>query len=134
MFNLRNAKFVVVTDMFGEINEFVGVLTPQLRAVRAQSVTGTCQYCAISGLFLHVTKASGRFHMHCRECVEWLDEIAQDVYEDEDEDVCGDFEHCDDYDDYEPEERECDCCGSVVYVRSIDGYCGSCRSYEKPDV
>lgn len=39
MFNLRNAKFVVVTDMFDEISEFVGVLTPQLKSQGIGSVS-----------------------------------------------------------------------------------------------
>lgn len=129
--NVYNVKPVVITDWFGEIDEFIGVLTPQFRAVKTKSLTGTCQYCARVGLPLHVEKAGGRFHMHCQECIEWPDSIANDVYDDED--VRDDVEWDDDYDDCEPEGHECACCGSISYTRSVDGYCGSCRSYEKQD-
>ena len=131
MFDVRNAKLVVITDWFNELNEFVGALTPQSRAERARSITGTCRYCLCTDLLLHVEKASGHFHMHCSECIAWLESIAEDVYEDED--VCDDVEwDCDSAYD-EPEEYECACCGSITYTRSTDGYCFACRRFEKPD-
>lgn len=128
---LNRAKIVVVTDWFNELDVFVGALTSQSRAERAQSITGTCQYCLRVGLPLHVEKASGYFHMHCAECIAWLKSIAEDVYEDED--VRDDIEWDGDQAYDEPEEHECACCGSISYARSADGYCSACRRFEKPD-
>lgn len=127
-------KVAVLTDWFNERDEYVGALSAHARAARLERVTNTCQHCLRTGLLLHVEKVGSFFNMHCRDCLDYFDLMQQELYdEDEDECVGADPEGGHAYDDFAPVEHECMCCGSISYTPSRDGYCGTCRSYEKHD-
>lgn len=131
---LQISKLVVLTDWFNERDEYVGVLSAHARAAKLEHITNTCQYCLRTGLLLHAEKVGTSFNMHCQDCLEYLDLMQHELYEeDEDEHAYTDLDDGDAYDDFEPEEHECMCCGSISYTSSHDGYCGACRSYEKRD-
>lgn len=56
----------------------------------------------------------------CKACIARLD--AEDAEDDEYEDYSDD--------DCDIVEYECECCGSVMYNRPLDGLCGMCRRHE----
>lgn len=128
-------KVVVLTDWFGEQNEYVGVLSTRVRAAKLERVTNTCQYCLRTGRLLYVEKGGSLFNMHCRDCLDYFDLMQRTMHdEDDNERMHTESENDCAYDDFEPVEHECMCCGSISYTSSHDGYCGACRSHEKREV
>lgn len=125
-------KVAVLTDWFNEKNGYVGVLSAHARAARLERITNTCQYCFRTDQLLHVEKVESFFNMHCRDCLDYFDLMQHPMHdEDDDEHMRADSEDDCAYDDFEPVEHECMCCGSISYTSSQDGYCGACRPYEK---